>query len=1133
MAETNRPDNRSKNIVGEPFETWVYKQVEQRQSTQYSGFDSGRSNQELQLLDNDNAWVKMASPISFSGSLGLDRLRDTFDGIPDNQLFNFQGQGLAQKSVLFNSLSSFKEKFDENGFYTGVETGNFLGYNQRSGVSNSKSLWNNSAYGLGGTDFGPVPPPGILSARVDALERGSIRKATIELKAHNKFQFDVIELLYLRLGMTVFLEWGNKHYINNKGNFERTGNTVIEDHFYNYSSFEYQPSIRNLYKQIDIYKEKYDGNYDAFLGKVVNFDWEFSPKGEYNITLSLITVGDVIESLKINPALDKEWELGDFQSSDKKKQLPENALFNGRIKSILEGWLVYYIRRVAKGDKIGGRFIDSKGNPKFFILDNLNINNQYYIKLDLLLQLIEDLTIPVFHTDKASGEKLLYINTNQKSVIPIHPGQIPFDPRVCIFKPDTSFDINLRGIDNEQMGIFDNLLPFVDISKGGIVTGRLMNLYINYEFINNLLSAEDLTIYNFLTGLCNGINRSLGGVNKLEPVIKHEKHVYLQDQISAGGMIREMEKNHTDIVPFEIFGYNKDTKQSNFVLDYSFKTSITPELASMLSIGAAASGGTTKGIDGTSFAKWHTGLVDVLQPNAFTKSDRPNEKDEKDNKSTSLEDKLSDKWLKNNWIKNPNKRKNRLRDAGLNLWYNIVGVTKAEAKEDNFRELSAKFDDDTVPRNAGYLYLDEYIEEAKKHIQYTIDIQRSNEILEQQYENLNNGYIAFVLNYFGGTDVLIGNNHSESVDVENSLYLTFNDALITKGIGLYKEYLRVLHDKAFKDSKKKAKSYKDTAQSDQIGFLPVSLSLKIKGLSGIKIYNKLSINQRFLPKNYPDALHFVITKINHVLENNNWVTELDTISIPNTPPLLEVIEENGSVTTKLSYNTQLYKNEVLPEEERGPIVQPGLNTPFKIIENREYHQQRKSSRRFGSGAFLNKKGTVIGKSRVVEDLHPDARQAFTNFFAELEKDYKGYSVTVNSTGRTYWKSEELQKERQGSGLAAASPGRSPHNWHIGIDFNVTDPTGKTYMMRGDKTFWINSGIVDVAKKYNIRWGGEFSKEDSIHFDWKGYTKSVDDIAAQYEANKVEVQWDTNTGLIISDDEIVKRFDSDPFLLKLK
>ena len=69
--------------------------------------------------------------------------------------------------------------------------------------------------------------------------------------------------------------------------------------------------------------------------------------------------------------------------------------------------------------------------------------------------------------------------------------------------------------------------------------------------------------------------------------------------------------------------------------------------------------------------------------------------------------------------------------------------------------------------------------------------------------------------------------------------------------------------------------------SNTIGFIPADLGLTIDGLSGVRIYNALTINQRFLPKAYPRALKFLITKVDHDISDNNWSTSLGTLSVPN------------------------------------------------------------------------------------------------------------------------------------------------------------------------------------------------------------------------------------------------------------
>ena len=62
--------------------------------------------------------------------------------------------------------------------------------------------------------------PGITSADIKYRNRGSVRETTVNIKAYNKTQFNIIDLLYLRLGYTVLLEWGWAPYIDNSGNIK-------------------------------------------------------------------------------------------------------------------------------------------------------------------------------------------------------------------------------------------------------------------------------------------------------------------------------------------------------------------------------------------------------------------------------------------------------------------------------------------------------------------------------------------------------------------------------------------------------------------------------------------------------------------------------------------------------------------------------------------------------------------------------------------------------------------------------------------------------------------------------------------------------------------------------------------------
>ena len=163
----------------------------------------------------------------------------------------------------------------------------------------------NSSYTYG--EFGYVPMPGIISTSIKSLNRGSLKKASVKLKVHDREQFEIIDLLYLRLGYTVLLEWGNSIYTPNGIDKEIVRNTLIDDVGGFFSpGFENGKSYLDILPEIERYRAMWEGNYDGILGKVSNFDWSFNEDGSYDINLTIISLGDVIESLKTNISVDKE-----------------------------------------------------------------------------------------------------------------------------------------------------------------------------------------------------------------------------------------------------------------------------------------------------------------------------------------------------------------------------------------------------------------------------------------------------------------------------------------------------------------------------------------------------------------------------------------------------------------------------------------------------------------------------------------------------------------------------------------------------------------------------------------------------------------------------------------------------------
>ena len=278
-------------LVGERIPDYVKKQIEVRQKAHGSGisFDSLRTDETLIYTNSRNAFIKMASGVSVSTA----KLKEI--GYSGADLDVLKGMGLAKNNVLFGGISSMAQIENDRGGSDGIlsQKSDFIGIN--------------GAY-TADPDFGIIPMPGIESLEIKSLNRGSLKKATIKLTAQTRNQLAVLDLLYMRLGYTVLIEWGNSIYLNKDGELQKMYTSIIEDNnlWFNPTwsadpeKKSYGRSPADITGKIAEIRDLYDGNFDALLGKVSNFNWSFNSDGSYSIELTIISLGDIVESLKVN-----------------------------------------------------------------------------------------------------------------------------------------------------------------------------------------------------------------------------------------------------------------------------------------------------------------------------------------------------------------------------------------------------------------------------------------------------------------------------------------------------------------------------------------------------------------------------------------------------------------------------------------------------------------------------------------------------------------------------------------------------------------------------------------------------------------------------------------------------------------
>lgn len=1123
------------SILGEQFEPWVQSQISVRQNLH--GLKT-RDNKQLNVLSNQNAWLKLGSSVQIeNNSKGIQRLLDLGIETPAQ----FIGTQLAEKAILFNTLSEYDKSTST--------------YNQRAGVTKDTNLWNSSnAYGLGGVPFGITPPPGLISADIKAKNRGSIREANIVIKANNRFQFELIELLYLRLGFSMLLEWGwNKYHSASAtkliGEYKNTESTLMEKYWFDQTTTPFTEVIDRIYKE----QVTYEGNYDGFLGKVVNFDWKFNPDGTYDITLKLITVGDVIESLKVNLPQTTA-TVGQVNNSINQNATPVSAGLQSSNSTIItnagDSTLSYdlYSDIVGNVDKFDG----SQGGTKTgflsllgvigeeinaAVIPNPNVGAQpgvpltptstqgsntmkysFFLTFGELLSKIEKYVLP-----SINGDKILGVKMSSDQICAIYPYQFSMDPRVCFVKPFflDKFSFNSEeqftngttaggstggtGINNYYTWL--NRVNNFGTQDNDAIYGNIMNIYLNYDFVTSVLANEtnkkgDIFLFKFLQKICDGVNDAMGGINNIECVLTKDRVIEFIEQNPIPGIEKSSKyKGYftNEPVPFELFGYNpsgsvdpitKELKQtSNFVRDFGFNTKIDPSLASMITIGSTAEGVKTKNYDGTAFSKWNDGLRDRFSydfdnpeepplmplPSGSIGEVAPLTLDQVSSLETAFKAGVEDVSYGADfidflgWLERPKKSTS---------W---GGITLIGTKDIKTCPITSK-----KYKNVTW---DEY---ARKVRMWVVNQAIKNAKKTEVKDDVVN-YIAYCVRAFGGKE--------KNTPVASPDYFKFSEGFIKLGKNSFKGWVNTISNKI----------YDETGEpSNTIGFIPIDLNLKCDGLSGVKIYNQLAIRQEFLPKQYPKALKFLISQVNHKIENNDWSTELNTISTANTKNTKLTAETFRLVEYDLTDKELIYAASTFGSPGNQTII-PGVGgitasniegDPAKIINPKgigsNYYSTSPLAKWYTAQGITNGINaqmlpTLVDTGEAGNANNKKFNGGLTNWalapapaaaWARWKSDAlaSGYSIGITNG----YRSQDYQTEiGGGKGGGAASPGKSPHGWGGAVDVWIKEKANNKLRHQD------NRRVKDFGKK-SFRYGGGFlnnktgagALNDRLTEDWK-------------------------------------------------
>jgi len=649
--------------LGEPLSSYVMSQIKTRQIAHGSGISENRTPDQLSYLNSKTAWVKLASAV---------RVGSLYPSGP----FKGKWSKLAKQYVLFNGVSS-------------LEGGKL---NPR-GNSDGNNIWNpiNGTYNINPTnsnsgEFGLVPMFGITGIDVKSENRGSITKATVNIKCYSPEQFEILEVLYLRIGYTMLLEWGWSLYLDNSGNLKQVGQTLVEDPDGVFNDKWKNVSNLKFVEKIKSKRQQYNGNYDGMLGKITNFSWKFNQDGSYDVTLNLSSLGDVVESLKCNITptsqiskyISDSYKLfGDEQDTATNTTGSADSAQNQQSKTppsptnnIISAYFFVqkiYLTTVEKNANyykdakdfaskykeglipVRSKFIEpdsknvfgTKQGPKDFAYLNYNspandedlINDEgLYVRFGHFLDFLNS---KVIFKVKGTKTSILPVDSDENNnKMYIFPYQVSLDPRVCIVRNDEKI------LSKEfYVGEKGNGLKTWKKTGSNNAYGQTMNIYLNCQMINNILNEKqdnkgDIALFDVLSDICKNLNEALGGVNNLEPIIDAEDNIIKIIDSSYVPSVKE------DLI--ELYGYNPSNNQSNFVTNISIKTEITNDSATLVNVGAT-SAGYVKGTENTMFAKWNKGLIDRFKEEIIEGA--------KPSKSTPLDKDVAKTYVQEFWNK--------------------------------------------------------------------------------------------------------------------------------------------------------------------------------------------------------------------------------------------------------------------------------------------------------------------------------------------------------------------------------------------------------------------------------------------------------------------------------------------------
>jgi len=906
------------SIFRSTFSPTVQGQLKARQDAM-----TDRTPQNLSYLNSRNAWIRMQSSVNVDGDSDLAKA------------YVLQG-GTLNYSLNQNNFSLTK----------------------KSGIGSSfKNAYSNRAYDGTRYQRGIRPMPGIVDMEIKSLSAyGSLREITVNFQCWDIQQLEDLELLYMRPGYTVLVEWGWAPYLDNNGEYQST--------FTDYYDILHKANTNRTQLFKDLYDKsiKHSGNYDAMFGYIKNYQWSARPDGGYDCQTNIISTGEIIESLKVNYITPKKIEtvdqglLNDEFSGGTATQWAEKYQRN-----ILAGmWAEFYYRWIdnsssfkTKSSGYTTSAIDNanqvfKKGELYLTTTNPNPDSlvgttglQLYITLDLAISLLNKRIIAKSSTDqKGLIEVSLLSNNYEKDNPPTdllcvaHPLQVSVDPSVCLIKSPAWYEDGGTIVaplveavqEDPSQGIAKS--AFADIKTGWqgstfdptdestLLRGirKIKNVGI-YNAINNTYIPEDPDAkkeeYTNLQDVLNG-ELGTGDLDTALLIKKHlERHGFKVDVVAAGNLGIDVESITITPPP--------TTAVSTAESEATIEKKAAPALDNLQILKEIPNSyfyGNEKGFDEIGYIKNIYVNVDYLYLKALDsslESSDPRQKNEI-NLYNYLKKIISDIQVA---IGNINNFEIHVDPISNNV-ARIIDVSYTEPKKasyDNLFQLEVHNLDSVV---RSYSFQSQIFPNQSSAI--AIGAQAKGGQLGMQ----NNTMIDFNRNL---TDRIIPEKvdgiNSPTGSVEN------NKPTITNGVAQIVNLFASLKSKDTKTDYSTLTANAKNSLHDVIAYfqtickspgsnrniIPTKFTCEIDGIGGLIIGHMFKLPPNIIPRGYRGdgagvQMGQAINRIGHSISNGDWVTKIETLNMVLEDPVSNIAFSSLNLSDLTTITAAIVSNEI-------------------------------------------------------------------------------------------------------------------------------------------------------------------------------------------------------------------------------